>query len=181
MPPDKNDDFQRWGRAGNPIGTVDIYAGFGIVNQTGTRFVDPGLDYQVFAVGYQVQNLLMKKKYYSDSGLGGIWTAIRKLKPLLGQRPDVIDVNASISMREMNGILSDLLVDDPSNSLQGINLAGIAIRLTQVGMLGHLQPVAPVPRSLSHALSDSRSGVPAHAVAATSSRTVAREGMNVAT
>jgi hypothetical protein len=149
MPQDKNDDFQRWGRAGSPSGAVDIYAGFGIVNQTGTRFLDPGLDYQVFAVGYQVQNLLMKKKYYADSGLGGIWTSIQKLKPVLGQKSDAIDVNASISMREISGILGNILVDDPSGTLQVINLAGIAIRLTQVGMLGNLQPVTPVPRPVS--------------------------------
>jgi len=68
---------------------------------------------------------------------------------LLGEKSDPIDLNASLSLRELNDILGDILIDDPSQTLPAINAAGIAIRLTQVGQLGHLQPVTPVLRPFS--------------------------------
>jgi len=153
MPPapaDNRDDFVRWGRAGNPGGVVDIYAGFGRVNQIGIRFIEHGgLDYQVFKVAYQLNNLLQKKEYYSEAGLGGIWQAVQSFKPILGQTGDVIDVEASLSARDIDEILGTILVPDPSTTFQVVSLMDMAARLTEVGRLGNLQPPAPIPRPLS--------------------------------
>jgi hypothetical protein len=150
--PDKNHDaFLHWGRAASPGGAVDTYAGFGLINQIGTRFIDLGsdLDYQVFRIGFQVNNLLQKKRYYSDAGLGGIWQAIQGLRPLLGQTSDPIDVNASLSLREISDILGTILIDDPSQTLQFTTALEVAVRLTQIGQLGNLKPLTPVSRPLS--------------------------------
>ena len=147
--PVNHEDFTRWGRAGNPGGVVDIYAGFGIVNQIGTRFIQDGLDQEVFRIGYQLNNLLKKKQYYSEAGLSAIWKSIQSLKPLLGQGVEIIDVEASLSAQEISGILGSILIDDPSHTLQFTTLFDIASRLMQVGRLGNLQPPAPVSRPLS--------------------------------
>jgi hypothetical protein len=120
------------------------------VNVIGLRFLEGGdLDYQVFRIGYQLNNLLKKKQYYSDAGLGGIWLAIQTLKPLLGQKSDPIDINASLSMREISNILGSILIDDPSHTFQFPTAFGTAARLTQVGQLGNLQPLTSVSRPLS--------------------------------
>jgi hypothetical protein len=127
----------RWSADGGHVGAVDVYTNTQLLSQFSPiaplvfnddwEFEDKdrfrNQTYPLFAVRFTLTGEARKKALYLAQGLGGMWSALQRVRRIAGVPTDFVDWTPAWSFRELYRIVSTLGPPDPNSKTVVTGLA----------------------------------------------------------